>query len=145
MDANIERDLKAIDDTDTRVQVGDSSHKWLRTDGDSRSTEEGSGRNLIRRRKGKRLVTSKKEPTPLVPSNHHKTQAKSATTPIDVSILALSSLGTLTSLFAPSMLHSFVTSLRHPSTTSIRTSGLLPWRNCFSVGQPPFSPTEINQ
>ncbi|TYH45655.1 hypothetical protein ES332_D11G280500v1 [Gossypium tomentosum] len=76
----MERVLKAIDDTDARVQVGDNNRKRLRNDGDSCSIEKGSGSKLIRRRRSKIPITSKRDPTPPVPLAYRESQSESITT-----------------------------------------------------------------
>ncbi|KAH1032500.1 hypothetical protein J1N35_044674 [Gossypium stocksii] len=71
VDAFMEKVLKFIDDTDVMVEVDDTSHKRLRTDGGSYSIEGSSGK-LILRKIGNRLVTFERESTPSIPLVQHE-------------------------------------------------------------------------
>ncbi|KAK5819652.1 hypothetical protein PVK06_024669 [Gossypium arboreum] len=88
VDIFMKRVLKSNDDTDVRVQVGDSSRKRLRTNGGSHSTKDCSGGKLIHRKRGKRPITFERESNPPVPSTLYETQDEFAITPMNVSPLA---------------------------------------------------------
>ncbi|PPD79445.1 hypothetical protein GOBAR_DD23625 [Gossypium barbadense] len=126
VDAIMERVLKSNDDTNVRVQVGDSNRKRMRTDGSCHSTKECSSSKLIHRKRGKRPVTFEKESTPPVPSTLYETQDESAITPANVSPLPQSPLGMLIPYSSPSVPPFLTFGLRQPLSPWVKASGLFP-------------------